>query len=133
MRDAGRVTLRHIGTFRFYCRAAAVVFGLYTAYPLVMKIAEDRLAHDWAHSALHLASAVLATYAGWFARSDVPAKMFTWAIGVLYGILGVAGWFIDGLLLDTPVAIPLDTPANVFHLVLAVPALALGIRSAADR
>jgi len=113
--------------YRWYCRVATVVFLLFTAFPLVTKIVQHRLAGDWAHSALHLGSAVIACYAGWFARSELPAALLTWAIAVIYGVLGVVGWFIDGLLLGTPVAIPLGPADNVFHLALAAGALVVAV------
>jgi hypothetical protein len=46
---------------------------------------------------LHLFSAVAATYAGWLARSVVPAVLFTWGVGTVYLLLGAFGWFTDGL------------------------------------
>jgi hypothetical protein len=118
--------------YRWYCRVATVVFLLFTVYPVITKVAEHRLAHDWAHSALHLVSALVAAYAGWLAPSDRLARLFTWGVAVGYGVLGVVGWFIDGLLLSTPVAIPLAVVDNVFHLGLAVGAgavIVLGGRS----
>jgi hypothetical protein len=113
-----------------YSRVAAIMFAGFTGYPLVTKLLEHRLAHDWAHTALHLLSGLVAAYAGWLAGGVGPARLFGWAVAVSYGILGVVGWFIDGLFLDTPVAIPLDPVANVFHLVLAVPALAIVVAHA---
>ncbi|MFC8796717.1 hypothetical protein ACFT2C_03205 [Promicromonospora sp. NPDC057138] len=118
--------------FRLYCRVAAVLFAGFTVYPVITKLAEHRLAHDWAHSALHLLFCLLAVYAGWAARDARAARLFTGAVGAIYAVLGVIGWFIPGLLLGTPVAIPLDPVANVFHLVLAVPALILVTRSVAS-
>ncbi|GHH75277.1 hypothetical protein [Promicromonospora soli] len=115
--------------FRLYCRVAAFLFAGFTVYPVITKLAEHRLAHDWAHSALHLLFCLLAAYAGWAARDARAARLFTGAVAVIYGVLGVIGWFVPGLLLGTPVAIPLDPVANVFHLVLAVPALVLVTRS----
>src|SRR4030095_10480327 len=89
------------------------------------KLLQGRLEHDWAHSVLHLGSALLAAYAGWAARSPAPARAFTWAIGVGYFALGCYGWFTRGLLLGTPLAIPLGVPENLFHLLLSLPALAV--------
>ena len=89
---------------------------------------QGRLAHDWAHSVLHLGSALLAAYAGWRASSPAPARAVTWAIGVGYFALGCYGWFTPGLLLGTPLAIPLGVPENLFHLFLSVPALAIVLR-----
>jgi hypothetical protein len=82
---------------------------------------------------LHLGSAVLAAYAGWLAPSSAPACAVTWAVGVGSFALGVYGWLTPGLLLSTPLAIPLGVPENLFHLLLSVPALAvvlLQLRSA---
>ena len=67
----------------------------------------------------------MAAYAGWPARSPAPARALTWAVGVGYLALGVCGWFTRGLLLGTPLAIPLGVPENLFHLLLSVPALAI--------
>jgi hypothetical protein len=81
-------------------------------------------------------SALLAAYAGWRASSPAPARAVTWAIGVGYFALGCYGWFTPGLLLGTPLAIPLGVPENLFHLLLSVPALAivlLDLRSARPR
>jgi hypothetical protein len=74
-------------------------------------------------------SALVAAYAGWFARSDGLARLFTWGVAGVYGVLGVVGWFIDGLLLGTPFAIPLMVVDNVFHLALAVGAGLVIVRS----
>jgi hypothetical protein len=111
--------------YRRYCKAAAVVFLLVTLYTVPTKLLQGRLEHDWAHSALHLCSAVLAAYAGWRARSPTPARAVTWAIGLGYFALGCYGWFTPGLLLDTPFAIPLGVADNLFHLLLSTPALAI--------
>ena len=109
--------------FRRFCRIATIVFAVFTLYPIGTKLASGHLAHDWAHSALHAASAGLAGYAGWLASSATPARFYTWFIAVCYGVLGLGAWFVDGLLLGTPVAIPLGPVDNVFHLLLAGTAL----------
>lgn len=108
--------------YRRNCQVAAFLFAGFTLYPVVTKVLEHRLAHDWLHSALHLPSCLVAAYAGWLARRAFVSRLFTWAIGLTYGIRGAVGWFIPGLLLGTPLAIPLDPVANAFHLALAVPA-----------
>jgi hypothetical protein len=110
---------------RIYCRVAAVVFLLFTAYPMVMKVLEHRLAHDWAHGVLHLVSAVIGVYAGWVAQSPSPAAFYTWTIAVVYTGLGIAGWFIDGLFLASPWAIPLGPVDHSFHLLLGLAAAAV--------
>jgi hypothetical protein len=119
--------------YRRYCQVAAVAFVLVTLYTVPTKLLQGRLGHDWAHSVLHLCSAVLAAYAGWPARSSAPARVVAWAVGVGYFVLGCYGWFTRGLLLGTPLAIPLGAPENLFHLLLSVPALVivlLDLRSA---
>ncbi len=110
---------------RVYCRVAAVVFLLFTIYPLITKVLEHRLAHDWAHGVLHLISAAIGIYAGWFAKSDVLATIYTWTIAVVYSVLGVVGWFIDGLFLGTAWAIPLGPVDHSFHLLLGLTAVAV--------
>ncbi len=112
-------------TYRLYCRIAAAAFVIFFVYPVTTKLLQGRLAEDWLHSILHLCSALLGAYAGWYAPNVAPAKLFTWAIGLLYFALGVYGWFTPGLLLGTPFAIPLGVPDNVFHLLLSVPALTI--------
>jgi hypothetical protein len=122
--------------YRRYCQAAAVVFVLVTLYTVPTKLLQGRLGQDWAHSVLHLGSAVLAAYAGWRARSPAPARALTWSIGAGYFVLGCYGWFTRGLLLGTPLAVPLGVAENLFHLLLSVPAVAivvLDLRSARSR
>ena len=111
--------------YLLYCRIATVVFVINTLYPVTTKLLQERLAEDWLHSVLHLCSALLGAYAGWFAPNIVPAKLFTWGIGLLYFALGVYGWFTPGLLLGTPFAIPLGIADNLFHLILSLPGLAI--------
>jgi hypothetical protein len=94
---------------------------------------EDRLAGDWMHSLLHLCSGLLGVYAGWLAAGAAPARLFTWGVGVLYLALGVHGSVGPGLLLGTPVAIPLGIADNLFHFALSLPALAVGLTDLARR
>jgi hypothetical protein len=109
-------------SYYLYCRIAALVFVVNTIYPLSLKIYQQRLAGDWLHTFLHLISALFGAYAGWRATTMLPAKAFTWGIGVLYLGLGVYGWFAPGLFMDTILAIPLGIVDNLFHLLLSVPA-----------
>ena len=110
---------------RVYCRTAAVVFLLFTVYPLITKVLEHRLAHDWAHGLLHLGSAAIGIYAGWFAESHLVAAIYTWTIAIVYTALGIGGWFIDGLFLGTAWAIPLTPVDHAFHLLLGLAAIAV--------
>lgn len=109
--DGGRAS-------RLFCRYAAAVFVAITVYTLITKGLAERLAEDWVHSVLHIGSAAIAAYAGWFARSDRPAFLLTAVLAVVYLVLGVLGWFTDGFLLGTPFAVPLGPADNVFHLLV---------------
>jgi uncharacterized membrane protein YfcA len=108
-----------------YCRAAAVAFVIITIYALTVNVVRQQLAHDWFHSVLHLMSALLGAYAGWNRSDTIPAKVFTWSIGVLYFGLGIYGWFTPGLFMSSPLAIPLSAADNIVHLLLSGPALAV--------
>ena len=118
---------------RRFSRYAAVVFVGITIYTVAAKWQDDRLAGDWMHSALHVASATVAWYAGWGARRGGPAVLFTGVLAVVYLGLGIVGWFIDGLLLGTPVAVPLGPADNVFHLLLGGAAAAVLARTLTTR
>ena len=111
--------------YRGYCRIAAGVFVHITLYTVASKIVQGRLADDWLHSVLHLASACLGALAGWYPVNVLPAKLFTLGIGLVYGALGVYGWLTSGLFLGTRFAIPLGPAENIFHLVLSLPALGI--------
>jgi hypothetical protein len=102
------------GAYRLYSRIAAIGFALITVYPVLVKLLEQRLAQDWLHSVLHLGSALLAAYAGWFAINILWAKGFTWAVGFLYLALGVYGWLASGLFLASRFAIPLGVADNLW-------------------
>ncbi len=108
---------------RLYSRAAAVAFVLVAVYTVALKAPSGELSDDWAHTVLHVATGIVAAFAGWGARSALPARAFAAAIAVGYGALGVGGWFIDGLLLEREARIPLGVGDNVFHLLLAVGAV----------
>jgi hypothetical protein len=59
-------------TYRLYCRIAAVAFVIFFVYPVMTKLLQGRLAEDWLHSVLHLCSALLGAYAGWYAPNVAP-------------------------------------------------------------
>ena len=103
---------------RVFCRYSAMVFVGITVYTVPAKALGGHLADDWMHSLLHLGSAAVAAYAGWGTRRSRAAVLFTGLLAVVYLGLGVLGWFVDGLLLGTPVAVPLGPADNVFHLLL---------------
>ena len=111
--------------YRLYCQVTTLVFVINTIYPVITKLLQERLADDWLHSILHFCSALVGGYAAWYARNIGAAKLFTWGIGLLYFALGMYGWFTPGLLLGTPLAMPLGAADNVFHLILSVPALVI--------
>ena len=104
---------------RWYARVAAVAFLLVALYTLAFKLPSGELERDWLHTVLHGSTGALAAYAGWLAAAVWPARAVTLGVTVAYGVLGVGGWFIDGLFIGTPVQIPLQAADNVFHLLLA--------------
>jgi hypothetical protein len=111
-----------------YCRIATAVFMTNTIFPIGLKLYQDRLAHDWMHSFLHLVTALVAAYAAWGTTRVLPAKLFTWGIGATYLTLGIYGWFVPGMFLHSHFAIPLGVVDNVFHLALSLTALTLAVR-----
>ena len=111
---------RRRNAFRLYARVAAAAFFLVAAYTLLVKAPGGELERDWVHTALHGATGALAVYGGWFARGEGLAKALTAAVGLGYGALGVIGWFVDGLFMQSTVRVPLDAAENVFHLVLSI-------------
>lgn len=109
---------------RGFARVAGAVFVLVVAYSLATKVPDGRMAHDWLHSALHLASAGAGLLTGWVSADAAPSRWFTVAIAMVYLPLGILGWFVDGMFLGTAVAIPLAPADNVFHLLLGSAAMA---------
>jgi hypothetical protein len=102
-----------------YCRIAAITFALVAGYTLVVKLPRGHMAHDWLHTVLHVITGLLAAYLGWIHRGAVAPRVFTFGVIAVYGLLGVVGWFVDGIALGSPFAIPLASADNVFHLALA--------------
>lgn len=113
--------------YRRFCVGAAVAFLVVTAYNLATKLPAGELGQDWAHTMVHLASALLAWAAS---RSRTGgARWFTVGLLVFYGLLGVLGWLVDGVALGTPARIPLQAAENLFHLLLALAALTTVVAS----
>jgi hypothetical protein len=124
--ESQAVTMRsHPGVHPYvrYCRIAAVAFGLVAAYTLVVKVPRGGMAQDWLHTALHVVTGALALYLGWLRRGYVAQRAFTVGVVAVYGLLGVVGWFVDGIALRTTFAIPLAAADNLFHLALALAGL----------
>ena len=109
------------------------MFVLITVSTVLTKLIGGRLGEDWLHSVLHAGSALLGGLAGWSGKRAVLARWYTWGIGLVYGALGIGGWFLEGLLLGTAFAIPLGPADNLFHLLLSVPALVLMTRDVRHR
>ncbi len=105
--------------YRWYARVSAVAFLLVAFYTLIFKLPGGELERDWLHTVLHVATGVLAAYAGWFAPALAPARAVTVGVTVAYGALGIGGWFVDGFLMGTPFRIPLGVADNAFHALLA--------------
>lgn len=110
--------------FRRFCRGASVAFLLVVVYTVAVKLPAGELGRDWMHSVLHVASGLLAVGASLPAARPWAARAFTLGILAVYGPLSIAGWFIDGLAMQTVYRIPLQPADNIFHLLLAVTALA---------
>jgi hypothetical protein len=110
------------GIYRSYARGAAAAFALVAVYTLLRKAPNGELARDWMHTVLHVGTGSLAAYAGWIAGRAAAARALTIGLVVVYGALGVVGWFTDGLVMGSPLRIPLETADNVFHLLLALAA-----------
>lgn len=107
-----------------YARGVAAAFFLVALYTLLIKVPSGEFARDWTHTALHIATGLLALYSGWIADSVMPSKALTLALAFAYGALGLVGWSTDGLLLGSAFPIPLDAADNVFHLALGLGAAA---------
>jgi hypothetical protein len=108
--------------FRRFSRIAAVAFFLVAIYTVVVKVPSGEFGNDWAHTVLHFATGLCAVYAGWIAAPEVAAAL-TWTLAAAYAVLGLVGWFVDGLFLDAAIRIPLAAADNVFHLLLGVAAV----------
>ena len=70
--------------YRLSSRVGTGLFILITAYTVPSKVAQERRVVVWLHSLLHLGSALVGAYAGWPSPSLLPAKAFTWGIGIVY-------------------------------------------------
>jgi hypothetical protein len=112
-----------------FCRAAAFAFTLVAVYTLVLKGSSGAIERDWMHTALHIVTGAVAAYAGWISADIAAGRLFTIAILIAYGLLGVVGWFIDGLFLDSRIRIPLGAADNVFHVLLAAAAASVILRA----
>ena len=110
---------RQADRYRAYARVAAAAFFLVAVYTLAVKLPAGEFDEDWLHTVLHVASGAAAVYVGWIARGAAGAMALTLAVAVVYGALGLGGWFVDGLFLDTTFRIPLGPADNAFHLLLA--------------
>jgi hypothetical protein len=118
-------------SYRRFCRGAALGFALVAVYTLAVKVPSGDIERDWLHTALHLLTGAVAAYAGWIAADMALPRLLTVAILAGYGMLGVVGWFIDGLFLNTSIRIPLDVAGNLFHLLLAAAAATVIARARA--
>jgi hypothetical protein len=102
-----------------YTRTAAVAFLLVVAYTLFAKVPDGDIRDDWLHTILHVVTGIVAVSIGWVLSSVAAARVFTLTVGMSYGVLGIGGWFTDGLFLGREFAVPLTAADNIFHLLLA--------------
>lgn len=103
-----------------FCRVAAVVFAAVSLYTVVIKLPSGEFGNDWAHTAFHVVTAVVAFFLGWIKPNQAAARAFTWGVAVLYGILGIVGWFMEGIAMGEAYRIPLSTADNIFHVALSL-------------
>lgn len=106
-------------TYRIFCLIAAATFALVAAYTVSVKIPAGELSSDWMHTALHIASGLLALLASARRSATLLSRVFTIGLIGVYGVLGIVGWFIDGVALHTAFRVPLHPADNFFHLLLA--------------
>jgi hypothetical protein len=102
-----------------YCRFIGVAFLLVSGYTVWVKLPSGRLATDWLHTAIHVVTGAAALYLGWRQVDGQGALVLTWSVVLSYGMLGIVGWFVDGLAMGTSFRIPLMAADNVFHILLA--------------
>lgn len=107
--------------YALYCRLAGIVFFLVVVYTLVLKLPTG-LAGDRVHTLLHVITGSVALYLGWSQGRRLAKSLFTITVAIAYGVLGMSGWFVDGIALDSNYAVPLGPADNVFHLLLALTA-----------
>lgn len=106
-----------------FARAAMFAFIVVSVYTVAVKLAGGGLVGDWLHTALHLATGLVAAAAA-YRGSRLLAAALTGAVAVGYGVLAAMGPLVDGLFLGTAAAVPLATPDHLFHALLAAGALA---------
>lgn len=109
--------------YRRFCVTASVVFLLVAVYTLSVKVPAGEFGRDWMHTVLHVLSAVAALAAATRWAGTAAARALTVGLLGIYGVLGTAGWFVDGLALHTALRVPLQPADNAFHLLLAGGAL----------
>lgn len=110
-------------SYRRFARLACAVFLLVAAYTIAVKLPAGELYGDWLHTVLHLATAMVALAVSRARVRPMWPRAFTWGLLAVYGVLGALGWFVDGLVMHTPLRVPLASADNVFHLLLAAGAL----------
>lgn len=98
---------------------ANLIEGNYAYVPDVEAM-ENILVFDWAHNVVHVGLAAIALVFGFTGlRTSDASKPTAGVIGVVYLLLGVAGFFggfVD--LLDDLVGLHLEVGENILHLVL---------------
>lgn len=80
------------------------------------------LAFDWTHNIVHIALAGAAFYFGFANLAGATVRTFAVVFGIVYGLLGVLGFFIADLGI-----LHLELGENLIHLVLAAWAITSGL------
>ena len=86
------------------------------------------------HNLVHIVSGALALYLG-LAGTLASARLFDIVFGLVYGLLGVAGFLLgagDGRLLTVGTLMTLGTMDHIVHLLLGVIFLIGGLLTKAD-
>lgn len=126
-------TTRSSDLYVSFSRTVGIVFFLVALYTVAVKLPADGLAEDWAHTAFHVVTGGLAVILGWLSPSRLAPNAFTWAVVCFYGLLGVVGWFIEGIAMEYRFRIPLGIADNVFHLGVSVTGLGFLVQAGRAR
>jgi hypothetical protein len=100
-----------------YCQAVGVVLLLVGVVGFVMP---DLMGMDLGakHSVVHLVTGAIFAWLGFGGAAEALTKNLVLLFGVVYTLLGVAGFVVDDLVLYRP-----DTLVNIIHLAVGLLAL----------
>ena len=103
--------------------AAVAVLGIVlNAVDQATLLGADFLAFDWTHNIVHVVLAGIALTMGFTTVAQASSKMIALVIGVVYGLLGVVGFFMADI-----GPIHLELGENIVHLVLGAWGIVAGV------